>query len=101
MPTCISLLSHANERIQAVRDAPRRLAAAKRMLEDTGDLAAVLHDHGAYDSILVDEAPDDAVSPGFSCSGTPRTTMKAFPEPGCREIVASLGQSLNWRHTRI
>jgi uncharacterized protein with GYD domain len=51
---------------------------------------------GAYDLVLIYEAPDDAVSARFQlllgAQGYVRTTtMKAFPEPAYREIIASLG----------
>jgi uncharacterized protein with GYD domain len=51
---------------------------------------------GAYDLVLIYEAPDDAISARFQlllgAQGYVRTTtMKAFPEPAYREIIASLG----------
>jgi len=97
MPTYISLMSYTDKGIQAVRDSPRRLDAAKRMLEDMGGtFRQFFMTMGAYDLVLVYEAPDDAVSARFqlllAAQGNVRTTtMKAFPEAAYREIIASLG----------
>ena len=57
-----------------------------------GDLMTL----GAYDLVLIYEAPDDAVSARFQlllgAQGNVRTTtMKAFPEAAYREVIASLG----------
>jgi uncharacterized protein with GYD domain len=96
MPTYISLINYTGKGIQAVRQSPRRLDAAKKMLEDMGgtyrDFFMTL---GAYDLVLIYEAPDDAVSARFqlllAAEGNVRTTtMKAFPEAAYREIIASL-----------
>jgi uncharacterized protein with GYD domain len=51
---------------------------------------------GAYDLVLIYEAPDDAISARFQLllgtQGNVRTTtMKAFPEAAYRELIASLG----------
>jgi uncharacterized protein with GYD domain len=97
MPTYISLMSYTDKGIQAVRDSPRRLDAAKRMLEEMGgSFRQFLMTMRAYDLVLVYEAPDDAVSARFQlllgAQGNVRTTtMKAFPEAAYREIIASLG----------
>jgi uncharacterized protein with GYD domain len=97
MPTYISVMNFTDKGIQAVRDSPRRLDAAKKALEDMGgrfrDFFLTM---GAYDLVLIYEAPDDAVSARFQlllgAQGNVRTTtMKAFPEPAYREIIASLG----------
>jgi uncharacterized protein with GYD domain len=97
MPTYISLMSYTDKGIQAVRASPRRLDAAKRMLEEMGGtFRQFFMTLGAYDLVLVYEAPDDAISARFQlllgAQGNVRTTtMKAFPEAAYREIIASLG----------
>ena len=54
MPTYISLMSYTDKGIQAVRDSPRRLDAAKRMLEDMGGtFRQFFMTMGAYDLVLV------------------------------------------------
>jgi uncharacterized protein with GYD domain len=97
MPTYISVMNFTDRGIQAVRESPRRLDAAKKALEDMGgrfrDFFLTM---GAYDLVLIYEAPDDAVSARFQlllgAQGDVRTTtMKAFPELAYREIIASLG----------
>ena len=97
MPTYISLMSYTDKGIRSVRDSPRRLDAAKRMLEEMGGtFRQFFMTMGAYDLVLVYEAPDDAVSARFQlllgAQGDVRTTtMKAFPEAAYREVIASLG----------
>jgi uncharacterized protein with GYD domain len=97
MPTYISLMNYTDKGIQAVRDSPRRLDAAKRMLEDMGGtFRQFFMTMGVHDLVLVYEAPDDAVSARFQlllgAQGNVRTTtMKAFPEAAYREVIASLG----------
>jgi uncharacterized protein with GYD domain len=97
MPTYISLMSYTDKGIQAVRDSPRRFDAARRMLEEMGGtVRQFFMTMGAYDLVIVYEAPDDAVSARFQlllgAQGNVRTTtMKAFPEAAYREIIASLG----------
>ena len=97
MTTYISVMSYTDRGIQAVRESPRRLDEARKSLEDMGgrfrDFFLTM---GAYDLVLIYEAPDDAVSARFQlllgAQGYVRTsTMKAFPEPAYREIIASLG----------
>jgi uncharacterized protein with GYD domain len=97
MPTYISVMSYTDRGIQAVRESPRRLDEARKTLEDMGGRFRELFlTMGAYDLVLIYEAPDDAISARFQlllgAQGYVRTTtMKAFPEPAYREIIASLG----------
>ena len=97
MPLYIALVDYTDRGMQAVRDSPRRLDAAKAMLAEMGGrFQAVYMTMGAHDLVFVSEASDDAVAARFSLQlgmlGNVRsTTMKAFPEAAYREIVASLG----------
>lgn len=97
MPTYISLMNYTDKGIQAVRQSPRRLDAAKKSLEDMGGtFRAFFMTMGTYDLVLVYDAPDDAISARFQlllgAQGNVRTTtMKAFPEAAYREVIASLG----------
>ena len=97
MTIYISMMSYTDKGIQTVRQSPRWLDAAQKILEDMGgrfrDFFLTM---GTYDLVLIYEAPDDAVSARFqlllAAQGNVRTTtMKAFPEAAYREIVASLG----------
>jgi uncharacterized protein with GYD domain len=97
MPLYVALVSYTDRGMQAVRDSPRRLDAAKALLvEMGGHFHAVYMTMGEHDLVLVYEASDDAVAARFTLRlgmlGNVRTTtMKAFPEAAYREIVASLG----------
>jgi len=97
MTIYISMMSYTDKGIQTVRDSPRRLDAARKMLEDMGGgFRDVFLTMGTYDLVLIYDAPDDAVSARFqlllAAQGNVRTTtMKAFPEAAYREIIASLG----------
>jgi uncharacterized protein with GYD domain len=83
--------------VAQVKDSPRRLDAAKKMLKEVGgDIKSVYLTMGEYDLVIVCEASDDAVAARFALQlgmlGNVRTrTLKAFPEAAYREIIASLG----------
>ena len=97
MPTYISLMNYTEKGIRAIRESPRRLDQAKRLLEEMGGTYRHFYmTLGGYDLVLVYEAPDDAISARFqlllAAQGNVRTsTMKAFPENAYREIIHSLG----------
>jgi uncharacterized protein with GYD domain len=97
MTTYISLMTYTDKGIRAIRESPRRLDSAKRLLEDMGGTFKHFYmTMGPYDLMLVYEAPDDAVSCRFqlllSSEGNVRTlTMKSFPEAAYRELISSLG----------
>jgi uncharacterized protein with GYD domain len=97
VPTYISLMNYTDHGIQAVRQSPRRLDAAKKTLEDMGGtFREFFMTLGVCDLVLIYEAPDDAISARFqlllgSQGNVRTTTMKAFPEAAYREVIASLG----------
>ena len=97
MPTYIMLANWTDQGARNVRDSPRRLDAAKKLLQDMGgDFRAVFLTMGDFDLVGIYEAPDDAVAARFTMQlgmlGNVRTrTLKAFPEAAYREIVTSLG----------
>ena len=97
MPTYIVLGTWTDQGVRAIADSPKRLDAAKKLLADMGgQLKAFYMTLGEHDMVAIYEAPDDAVAARFALkvgqSGSLRTTtLKAFPEPAYREIVASLG----------
>ena len=97
MPLYIALVDYTDRGMQAVRQSPGRLDAAKAMLAEMGGrFQAVYMVMGAHDLVFVYEASDDAVAARFTLQlgmlGNVRsTTMKAFPEAAYREIIASLG----------
>jgi uncharacterized protein with GYD domain len=96
MTTYIALTSWTDQGAKAIQDSPRRLDAAKKLLQEMGggfkDFYMTM---GEYDMVLVYEAPDDAVAARFTLAlaklGNVRTkTLKAFPENAYREIINSL-----------
>ena len=97
MSAYVALVSYTDRGIQAVRDSPRRLDAAKALLKEMGgEVRQVFMTMGEYDLLVIYDAVDDATAARFTLSlgmlGNVRTrTMKAFPEAAYREIIASLG----------
>src|SRR4051812_12958490 len=97
MPLYIALVDYTDRGMQAVRDSPRRLDAAKAMLAEMGGhFQAMYMVMGAHDLVFVHEASDDAVAARLNLRlgmlGNVRSpTLKAFPAAACRGIVASLG----------
>ena len=97
MTTYIVLINWTEQGAKNVRDSPKRLDAARKMLGDMGgSFKAFYLTMGECDMVAVVEAPDDAVLARFSLmlasGGNVKTrTLKAFPEVAYREIVASLG----------
>lgn len=96
MPTYVSLMTYTDKGIQSVRNSPKRLDAAKALLEDMGGtFKHFFMLMGPYDLLLIYEASDDAVSARFQlmlgAQGNVRTeTMKAFPEEAYRQFIAAL-----------
>jgi len=95
--TYIVLLNWTEQGIRNVRESPRRLDAAKALLQEMGgSIKGFYLTMGEYDMITVCEAPDDAVAARFALTlgaqGSVKTrTLKAFPEDAYREIIRSLG----------
>ncbi len=97
MTTYIMLGNWTEQGARNVKDSPRRLDAAKKLLTDMGGQIRSFHmTMGDFDMVATYEAPDDAVAARFTLQvgmlGNIRTrTLKAFPEAAYREIIASLG----------
>ena len=96
MPTYVILANWTDQGIQAISDCPKRIEAAKRLLSVMGgQIKTILMTMGAYDLVVIYEAPDDAVSARFTLMlgrlGNVRTTsMKAFSEEALLHIVESI-----------
>lgn len=96
MPTYISLINYTDQGIRNVKDSPKRLDAAKKVLKDLGgELKAFYLTMGAYDIVIVAEAPSDEVVARFvlavgSLGNVRTTTLKAFSEAEFRKIVGAL-----------
>jgi uncharacterized protein with GYD domain len=96
MTTYVLLGSYTDQGVKNVKDAAKRLDAAKKSLKDMGgDMKSYYLTMGTYDMVAIYDAPDDAVAARFSLQlgmlGNVRTqTLKAFPETAFRAIIASL-----------
>ncbi len=96
MSTYVMLLNWTDQGARAISNSPKRFDAGKKMLaEMDGSVKSFYMTMGEYDMVLIYEAPDDAVAARFTLKlgqgGHVRTrTLKAFPEPAYREIVASV-----------
>ena len=96
MPTYISLVSYTDQGIRTIKDSPKRLDAAKKMLKQMGgELKEFYLTLGSYDIVTILEAPNDEVVSKFvlalGSAGNVRTsTLKAFPEAEYRKIIAGL-----------
>ena len=97
MTTYIVLINWTEQGAKNVRDSPKRLDAAKKLLSDMGgSFKAFYLTMGDCDMVAVVEAPDDAVLARFAlmlaANGNLKSrTLKAFPEFAYREIISSLG----------
>jgi uncharacterized protein with GYD domain len=97
MTTYILLVNWTDQGVRQVKESPRRLDAAKKLLNEMGgDFRTVFMTMGEFDLVITYEAPDDAIAARFTLQlgmlGNARTrTLKAFPESAFREIIASLG----------
>ncbi|MFE0757934.1 GYD domain-containing protein [Inquilinus sp. NPDC058860] len=97
MSTYVMLGSWTELGIRNVSDSPKRLDAAKALLQEMGgQFRAFYMTMGDHDFVLVYEAPDDAVAARFTLltgrQGFIRSkTLKAYPEAAYREVINSLG----------
>lgn len=96
MATYIILISYTDQGIRNVKDSPKRLDAAKKLLKEMGgEFKQVYLTMGAYDIVTVVEAPSDEAIAKFalvvgSLGNIRTTTLKAFPEDEYRKIIAAL-----------
>ncbi len=96
MATYIALVNYTDQGVKNVKDSPKRLDAAKKLIKDLGgELKAFYLTMGAHDIVTVAEAPNDEAMAKFvlvlAAGGNVRTlTMKAFTEAEYRKLIASL-----------
>ena len=96
MATYIMLINYTDQGIRTVKDSPKRLDAAKKMLKTMGgEIKEFYLTMGSYDIAIVAEAPSDDVMAKFalaagSLGNVRTTTLKAFPEAEYRKIIAAL-----------
>jgi len=96
MPTYVMLANWTEQGMRSINESPKRIDAAKKTLEEMGGQARSINmTMGAYDLVVVYDAPDDAVSARFTLMlgkrGNVRTTtLRAFPEEAYRQIINSI-----------
>jgi uncharacterized protein with GYD domain len=97
MPTYLIFLNWTDQGIRAVKDSPKRLDAAKKMVKDLGgEVRAFYMTQGQYDLVLIVEIPDDDKLAAFilrlgSLGNVRTTTLKAYTETEYRKIIGGLG----------
>ena len=96
MATYIVLMNFTEKEIKAVRDTAKRADAAKAMAKKAGlAMKDAYWTLGAYDGIIVYEAPDDETMTAFLLTvageGFVKThTLRAFSEPEIKKIIGSM-----------
>ena len=96
MGTYILLANYTDQGIRNISDSPARAEAARKAIRDMGgDMTALYLTMGAYDLVVVIEAPSDEVVAKFvltlgKAGNVRTTTVKAFTETEFGEIVAAL-----------
>jgi uncharacterized protein with GYD domain len=96
MPTYISLINYTDQGIRNIKDSPKRLDAAKKLLKDLGgEFKQFYLTMGSHDIVVVAEAPSDDAMAKFllalsSLGNIRTTTLKAFPEAEYRKIIHGL-----------
>lgn len=96
MSTYISLINYTEQGIRSVKDSPKRQEAAKQLIRDLGgEMKAIYLTMGAYDFVVIFEAPSDEAAARFALTtgalGNVRTTtLKAFTESETMSILQGL-----------
>jgi uncharacterized protein with GYD domain len=96
MPTYVTLLKFTTKGIQTIKEAPKRIEAAKQMAKAGGaQIKAIYYVMGRYDAVAISEAPDDEtavkVALGTGMQGNVTSeTLRAFPDSEFLKIVAKL-----------
>jgi uncharacterized protein with GYD domain len=96
MPTYVSLLKYTQKGVEAIKQAPKRLEAAKQAFKaGGGQLKQVFFVMGRYDIVAISELPDDEsaarLALGLSSQGNVSTeTLRAFTEAEFLKMISSL-----------
>ena len=96
MPTFITLLKFTKKGIESVKDAPKRVEAARQMAKAAGaEIKSVHFVMGRYDAVVISEAPDDETAVRVSIGGAMQgnvtsETLRAFTDAEFAKIVKSL-----------
>lgn len=96
MATYVILINYTDQGIRNIKESPKRLDAAKKMLKSMGgEIKDFYLTMGSYDIAIVAEAQSDEVIAKFalasgSLGNVRTTTLKAFPEAEYRKIITAL-----------
>jgi len=96
MPMYITFLNYTQQGIKDIKNAPKRVAAARRAIEASGGkIHAFYLTMGQYDAVTIIEAPSDEAAAAnalaVGAQGNVRTsTMRAFTEEEMAEIISTL-----------
>jgi len=96
MPTYVSLLKFTQKGVESIKQAPKRIEAAKQMAKAGGaQIKAVYYVMGRYDAVVISEAPDDETAVRMALGGSMQgnvtsETLRAFPDDEFLKIVAKL-----------
>jgi uncharacterized protein with GYD domain len=96
MPTYVSLLRFTEQGVKAIKDHPKRRAAAAKVIAGMG--GKLVHSYltmGRYDIVAIIEAPDDETAAKFALitgsNGNVSTeTLRAFTETEYDRLIRSL-----------
>ena len=96
MATYVTLLTYTAKGIDRIREAPARLADAKRMYKTVGGVIKGFYSiMGRYDAVVISEAPDDETAAKIALAvgalGNVKTeTFRAFEEDEYKKIISGL-----------
>jgi uncharacterized protein with GYD domain len=96
MATYITLLRYTQQGITTIKDAPKRVDAARKAYQALGaELKALYLVMGRYDFVALVEAPDDTTAAKAALAlgskgNVSSETLRAFSEDEFRSIVAGL-----------
>jgi uncharacterized protein with GYD domain len=96
VPTYITLLRYTQKGIEAIKDGPARLDAAKKAIAAVGGSVKGFYlTTGQYDAIAIGEFPDDQTMAKATLAGAAQgfmrsETVRAFTEDEYRKIIAGL-----------
>lgn len=96
MAKYIALVNWTDQGIKNVKDSPARLDAARKLAQEVGGkLGETYLTIGAYDLVVMMDAPDDETMAKFALKlgsgGNVRThTLKALDEDAYRRVIGSL-----------
>ena len=96
MPTYVSLLSFTEQGIKAIKDHPKRRAAAAKAIAGLG--GKLVHTYltlGRFDLVAIIEAPDDEAAAKFalmtgSLGNVSTETLRAFSEAEYDKLIKAL-----------